>query len=111
MRLIDLELPACTVNTCAMGHCLITLYQVFEDEIYGYHPFICGLSLRHDALRFETMCCSIPYPPRMIFRSSAGPIRCLWRRFPASHRCDDGDQTLIDDALRPMLLAYPVFTG
>ncbi|GKG99218.1 hypothetical protein CE91St54_11500 [Hungatella hathewayi] len=33
-ELIDLELPACTVNTCAMGHCLITLYQVFRVKTY-----------------------------------------------------------------------------
>ncbi len=33
-ELIGLGLPAWTVNTCAMGHCLITLYQAFGDEKY-----------------------------------------------------------------------------
>ncbi len=34
-ELIDLGLPAVwTVNTCAMGHCLITLYEATQDEKY-----------------------------------------------------------------------------
>ena len=33
-ELISLGLPAWTVNTCAMGHCLITLYQATGDEKY-----------------------------------------------------------------------------
>ena len=31
---IDLGLPPMNVNACAMGHCLITLYQHTEDEKY-----------------------------------------------------------------------------
>lgn len=31
---IELGLPAWTVNTCAMGHCLITLYEVTGEEKY-----------------------------------------------------------------------------
>ncbi len=33
-ELISLGLPAWTVNTCAMGHCLITLYQATNEETY-----------------------------------------------------------------------------
>lgn len=33
-ELISLGLPTWTVNTCAMGHCLITLYQATGDETY-----------------------------------------------------------------------------
>lgn len=31
---IELGLPSWTVNTCAMGHCLITLYEVTGEEKY-----------------------------------------------------------------------------
>lgn len=31
---IELGLPRWTVNTCSMGHCLITLYQHTGDEKY-----------------------------------------------------------------------------
>ncbi len=33
-ELINLGLPDWTVNTCAMGHCLITLYQAYGEEKY-----------------------------------------------------------------------------
>lgn len=33
-ELIDLGLPAWTVNSCAMGHSLITIYQATEDDKY-----------------------------------------------------------------------------
>ena len=33
-ELIELGLPKWTVNTCAMGHCLITLYQATGEEKY-----------------------------------------------------------------------------
>lgn len=33
-ELIALGLPAWTVNTCAMGHCLLTLYQATGEENY-----------------------------------------------------------------------------
>lgn len=33
-ELISLGLPTWTVNTCAMGHCLITLYQATNEETY-----------------------------------------------------------------------------
>jgi unsaturated rhamnogalacturonyl hydrolase len=33
-ELIELGLPAWTVNTCAMGHCLITLYEATKEQKY-----------------------------------------------------------------------------
>lgn len=33
-ELMELGLPAWTVNTCAMGHCLITLYDATKEEKY-----------------------------------------------------------------------------
>lgn len=51
-ELIDLGLPVWTVNTCAMGHCLITLYEATGEEKY---MDIIGSKveyLRKDALRF-----------------------------------------------------------
>ena len=34
---IELGLPSWTVNTCSMGHCLITLYEHTGDEKYTGH--------------------------------------------------------------------------
>jgi unsaturated rhamnogalacturonyl hydrolase len=51
-ELIDLELPAWTVNTCAMGHCLITLYQATGEEKYMDIIRSKTEYLRKDALRF-----------------------------------------------------------
>ncbi len=51
-ELIDLGLPAWTVNTCAMGHCLITLYQATGDEKYMDIIRSKTEYLRKDALRF-----------------------------------------------------------
>ena len=51
-ELIELGLPAWTVNTCAMGHCLITLYQSTGDEKYMAIIRSKTEYLRKDALRF-----------------------------------------------------------
>ncbi|MDK2968746.1 MULTISPECIES: glycoside hydrolase family 88 protein [Lacrimispora] len=51
-ELIDLGLPAWTVNTCAMGHCLITLYQATGEEKYMDIIRSKTEYLRKDALRF-----------------------------------------------------------
>ena len=51
-ELIDLGLPKVwTVNACAMGHCLITLYQATGEE--KYHEILMSkiAYLRNDALR------------------------------------------------------------
>lgn len=52
-ELIDLGLPAWTVNTCAMGHCLITLYQATGEEKYMDIIRSKTEYLRKDALRFS----------------------------------------------------------
>lgn len=51
-ELIHLGLPRWTVNTCAMGHCLITLYEATKEETYL--ELIHGKVdyLRKEALRF-----------------------------------------------------------
>lgn len=51
-ELIELGLPTWTVNTCAMGHCLITLYQSTGDEKYMDIIRSKTEYLRKDALRF-----------------------------------------------------------
>ncbi|GLB30003.1 unsaturated rhamnogalacturonyl hydrolase YesR [Lacrimispora amygdalina] len=51
-ELIELGLPAWTVNTCAMGHCLITLYQATGEEQYMDIIRSKTEYLRKDALRF-----------------------------------------------------------
>ena len=79
-ELIDLGLPKVwTVNACAMGHCLITLYQATGEE--KYHEILMSkiAYLRNDALRSATMCCSIQYLQTMISRNSAGVILYLWQ--------------------------------
>lgn len=49
---IELGLPGWTVNTCAMGHCLITLYEATEDEKYWKIVMSKVDYLRNHALRF-----------------------------------------------------------
>ena len=56
-ELIDLGLPKVwTVNACAMGHCLITLYQATGEQ--QYHDILMSkiAYLRKDALRFGRSC-------------------------------------------------------
>ena len=49
---IELGLPNWTVNTCSMGHCLITLYEVTNDETYWDIIMSKVDYLRNRALRF-----------------------------------------------------------
>lgn len=49
---IELGLPVWTVNTCAMGHCLITLYEATQDEKYWEVVMSKVDYLRNHALRF-----------------------------------------------------------
>lgn len=51
-ELIELVLPVWTVNTCAMGHCLITLYQATGEEKYMDIIRSKVEYLRKEALRF-----------------------------------------------------------
>lgn len=49
---IELGLPVWTVNTCAMGHCLITLYEATQDEKYWEVVMSKVDYIRNHALRF-----------------------------------------------------------
>ena len=49
---MELGLPAWTVNTCAMGHCLITLYEATGDEKYWNVALSKVDYIRNSALRF-----------------------------------------------------------
>lgn len=51
-ELISLGLPAWTVNTCAMGHCLITLYQATGEQKYMDLILSKTEYLEKEALRF-----------------------------------------------------------
>lgn len=53
---LELGLPEWTVNTCAMGHCLITLYEATGDEKYWDIVMSKIDFLRHNALRFGDSC-------------------------------------------------------
>jgi len=51
-ELISLGLPSWTVNTCAMGHCLLTLYQATGEEAYLKLIKSKLQYLQNEALRF-----------------------------------------------------------
>lgn len=51
-ELITLGLPEWTVNTCAMGHCLLTLYEATSDDRYLELIHSKIKYLRTEALRF-----------------------------------------------------------
>ena len=75
---IELGIPKrWTVNACAMGHCVLSLYQHYGDEKYLEIVRSKLDYLRNEAIRS----CSIPYPQQMIFRNRHGPIHFLWRHF------------------------------
>lgn len=49
---IELGLPHWTVNTCSMGHCLLSLHEKYGDEKYKKIAESKINYLRHEALRF-----------------------------------------------------------
>lgn len=49
---IEMGLPSWTVNTCAMGHAMLTLYEYTEDEKYWDIVMSKVAYIRKDALRF-----------------------------------------------------------
>ena len=51
-ELMELGLPVLTVNTCAMGHCLITLYEATGEEKYMDIIRLKIQYLTEEALRF-----------------------------------------------------------
>ena len=68
---IELGLPSWTVNTCSMGHCLITLYEHTGDEKSSIWK------RRHCASAI--MFCSTPSRSTTTSPSRRGQIRSLWR--------------------------------
>lgn len=78
---IELGLPHWTVNTCAMGHMLITLYEETGDQKYWDIVMSKVDYIRTMLSGSETMFCSIRYPLLMIFQNRHGRTHCLWRHF------------------------------
>ena len=79
-ELIELGLPTWTVNTCSMGHCLITLYEATKDQKY-----MDIIDSKVEYLRTNyvlvTMFFNIQYQLIMISRNRRGQIHCLWQHF------------------------------
>lgn len=97
---LELGLPAWTVNTCAMGHCLITLYEATGEQKY-WDIVISKIDyLRNHALRFgehvlqHTVSVNNDFPEQAwadtLFMAAYFMIR-VGRKL--------GDESLIDDAL------------
>lgn len=84
---IELGLPRWTVNTCSMGHCLITLYQHTGDEKYLNIAKSKVEYLEKEALRFGDHVLQHTVSVNNDFRSRHGPIPCLWQAFPSAHGC------------------------
>ena len=63
---IEMGLPSWNVNTCAMGHCLITLYEYTGDKKYW-------------DIILAIMFCSTLFQATTISQSSAGQIHFLWQ--------------------------------
>ena len=76
---IELGLPTWTVNTCSMGHCLITLYQHTGDEKYLNIAKSKVDYLEKEALRFGDHVLQTPSRPTTISPSKRGRIPSLWR--------------------------------
>ena len=57
---IEAGLPSWTVNTCAMGHMLLTLYEQTKEQKYLDLILSKIDYLENRALRFGDRCCSIP---------------------------------------------------
>lgn len=81
-ELIDLGLPnAWTVNACAMGHCLVTLWQATKEQKYLDILMSKIEYLKRMPSASGTMCCSTRSLRAMTFRSRPGRTPCSWRRF------------------------------
>ena len=94
---IELGLPRWTVNTCSMGHCLITLYQHTGDEKYLNIAKSKVEYLEKEALRFgdhvlqHTVSVNNDFPEQawadtlfMAGRHQVGPRQCLGRVYHVS---------------------------
>ena len=77
--------PQWTVNTCAMGHCLITLYEATGDEKYWDVVMSKVHYLQEEeALRFGDHVLQHTVSANNDFRNRPGRTLCSWRLFPAS---------------------------
>lgn len=81
-ELIDLGLPPVwTVNACAMGHCLLSLYKATGEQKYWDIVMSKSAISGRRRCALATECCSIPCRQTMTSRSNVGRIPCLWRHF------------------------------
>lgn len=78
---IELGLPDWTVNTCAMGHMLITLYEETGNQKYWDIVMSKVDYLRSNALRFGDNVLQHTVSVSNDFPEQAWRIRCLWRHF------------------------------
>ena len=100
-ELIELGLPGTwTVNKCAMGHCLITLYEATGDERYWEHVMSKTGYLRKDALRFADGVLQ-----HTVSKNNDFPGQCwadtlfMAAYFMLRVGVKTGDEALIEDAL------------
>lgn len=98
---IGLGLPeGWTVNKCAMGHCLLTLSQVYEDSIYREIAESKVRFLKEQALRFGQGVLQ-----HTVSRNNDFPQQCwadtlfMAAYFMLRAGVRDGDKELIEDAL------------
>lgn len=75
---IELGLPEWTVNTCSIGHCLITLYEHTGDERYLNIAKSKVDYLETRPCGSVTGYCSTPSRSTTISPSRPGPTRCSW---------------------------------
>lgn len=76
---IELGLPNWTVNTCSMGHCLITLYEHTGDETYLNIAKSKVEYLEKRRCALATTSCSTPCRSTTTSPSRRGQTRSLWR--------------------------------
>lgn len=100
-ELIELGLPGTwTVNKCAMGHCLITLYEATGDERYWELVMSKTGYLRKDALRFADGVLQ-----HTVSKNNDFPGQCwadtlfMAAYFMLRVGVKTGDEALIEDAL------------
>ena len=108
---IELGLPEWTVNTCSMGHCLITLYEHTGDERYLNIAKSKVDYLENKALRFGDRVLQHTVSVNNDFPEQAGPTRCSW--LPSSccgWRAAQGRRPHRRRA-EPVLLAHQVPAG
>ena len=75
---MELGLPAWTVNTCAMGHCLITLYEATGDEKYWNVALSKVDYIRNSALRFGDHVLQHTVSVKNDFPEQAWADTCSW---------------------------------